>query len=817
MAAAAFLAGLMTAWAGLPFWTAGFVPALTLPFTLKKRRLSFLLGTAFLLACFFWGRQVMEQAAGPSCPLNKTEGDPVTVTGQVLRYEIKDQTVCYYLKITSGYHQVMAAQSHSTAIIARPGMKVRVTGRLSLFQEATNPGQFHQRLYYKSLNVDYRIRDPQITVLDSKTDRFRDGLFKLQSRFCGSLYQMTDEKTAGILCAMLFGEKNRVDSACRDLFQRNGIAHILAISGLHISFLGACVYRLLRKCRCPMTATAAAGGLFTLCFGLLTGLSVSAFRAVIMYLVSLGARVAGRTYDMPSALSLAAILVLAERPYALFQSSLQYSFGAVCALALLPDSPADNLKNPVLRAVFKSLYVSAGIQLFTLPIQLYHAYYVPTYGFLLNLVVVPSMGLALLSGMAAAVSGMVFPGLFPVLPACLLTPCRLLLRGYEILCRAAETLPGNLIVAGRPSVGRILFFYGLLLGGIFLGKKWTGKTEAGPCGRSAGKSAGESAGKSAGESAGKQNRVRKAVLLAVPLCCLAAMLAPASYRGIQIHMLDVGQGEAICLRLPGGKTLLLDGGSTDVSQVGKYRIRPFLMEKGISHIDGVLISHLDQDHISGIRELLAENGMFVQVKKLILPAAARYADGGKEDPVFQKLIREAAAAGAGVELVKEGDQLSFSETGIRCLLPGEEERPEDRNTASAVYTFTYGNFRMLLTGDLPASRDRLLAEKGLPVCQVLKVAHHGSEGSTSMKLLEQVRPAVALISCGKDNRYHHPHQELLNRLAQVRSRVLCTKDLGAVCLQVRPDGTYRLGFGQTSPFSTLFKRSASTSMAFSSS
>ena len=195
-------------------------------------------------------------------------------------------------------------------------------------------------------------------------------------------------------------------------------------------------------------------------------------------------------------------------------------------------------------------------------------------------------------------------------------------------------------------------------------------------------------------------------------------------------MLDVGQGDCLFWELPDGTTFLSDGGSTSVSDVGNYRIVPFLKARGVHKIDYLLISHMDQDHINGIKEVLEDGS--IQVEQALLPGLQR-----KDDAYLEM---EALLENANVEklCLNSGDLAARGDYSMRCLWPPVEGQTDDRNKMSLVMEVEYGAFRMLLTGDIDEQAERQLAATGqLETVDILKVAHHGSRYSSSSEFLAQ--------------------------------------------------------------------------------
>ena len=233
------------------------------------------------------------------------------------------------------------------------------------------------------------------------------------------------------------------------------------------------------------------------------------------------------------------------------------------------------------------------------------------------------------------------------------------------------------------------------------------------------------------------------------------------------------------LRMPDGACYLTDGGS-ESKNCGAYQILPYLKSQGISRVEGIFVSHTDEDHISGIREILQaqiDKTTSVRVKGLFLP------QWNVHPQAYEALEKLADQADIPVTYLKEGDSLKRQDIQIQVLAPFREEQTgEDTNASSMVLRLSYGNITGLLTGDIGVEQERKLLEKTGKI-QFLKAAHHGSKNSSSLEFLQQASPVISFISCGKDNRYGHPHEETLERLNAVKSRIYTTAQRGALTLQ----------------------------------
>ena len=625
--------------------------------------------------------------------------------------------------------KVQVYLGHEADCEIRIGNRFRAYGTWDQFEHARNPGGFDSWLYARAEKLDARMYAEVGQVTEDKVFFFREGLRRLSAGAGGILGQITGGTDTGIYRAAVLGDKTGLDQGIRKMYQRSGIAHLLAISGLHMSLLGMGMFVLMRRLGAGFGFAGAAGAVFVVAYGTMAGGSASVVRASVMLLCGFGAAYLGRTYDLLSALGLAGILLLWDSPYLITQAGVQLSFGAVLGIGGLSHSFERCLVSPSSHsgwraAIAKGLSASLCV---TAPVIQYHYFQVPLYGVLLNLIVIPLMGYVVGSGLAGIVLGAfsLRAGMFAVGPG------HYILALYEWLCRACERLPGSNIVLGRPEAWQICGYY-LVLAFVWAGmeRQWF--------------------------------RRRHAAVLCLALA--SALLLPLPLRGLEITFLDVGQGDGICLRT-GGYTMLVDGGSSDEKKLGEYCLEPFLKSKAVTEIDYAWVSHGDQDHISGLAYLL-EQGQDIRVRNLMLPVL------GREDEGYDRLCTLAKERGGHVFWVGRGDVLEVGPMRITCLYPGAEDAAEDRNEQSMVLKVDYGDFHMLLTGDMSEKGEQaLLEDEGmnrlLPDTQVLKLAHHGSRFSTSQAWLRVVDPAWAVVSYGEGNRYGHPHEELRERLEDI--------------------------------------------------
>lgn len=629
--------------------------------------------------------------------------------------------------------------------LPKTGSLVMVRGTYRAFLHATNPGEFDAAVYYGIAGQQGRTMDSILLTESAAYDHFRETLYRIRTCLSLLLDACYDERDASVMKAMLLGEKGMLDAELKELYQASGIVHILAVSGLHLSVIGMGLHKLLKRVRMPYAVNIIFCISLMYCYGMMTGMGTSMIRAYVMFALHLFAGLAGRTYDLMTAVTVSALIILLQQPLYLRHSGFLFSFGAVCGIGILLPVARTNMLDRG-RAV-QAVLSGAVITVATLPVYLCYYYEFPPYSVLLNLIVIPCMTFVLLCGLlslgAAACS--------LSLGAAISVPTHILLWFYEKCCAVCLYLPGNIWSVGRPALWQILLFFGILLVTVV----WN-------------------------------ERIPKLLFWQGILCALVAVgirMAP----GLQITMVDVGQGECIYLSEESGMRMLIDGGSSDKSDVAKYQIVPFLKYEGVTRLDAVVVTHPDDDHISGICAILEDmpQNRF-EIGALCLPDVG---EAGRNE-AYRRLERLAARAGVPVRYIGYGDSLRCGEVMLTCIHPEKGWNTEESNAYSTVLRLSYGNFTALFTGDLEGLGERRVEElveanESLQNITMLKVAHHGSGNSTGERFLCSINPKIALISAGKDNRYGHPHGELLERLRRQGCLVRCTQESGAVTVRVR--------------------------------
>ncbi len=645
----------------------------------------------------------------------------------------------------------------------REGMHVRLEGMLVLPELPRNPGQFNRRIYESGKKIDFYLENPTVLEVKEQRSGVREVVEIWKTEMMNRCEKIYPDEEAGILEAMLFGEKSELSGDIKELYQAAGISHVLVISGLHISLLALAVAGILRRLGFPMPVWVILSVGVLAGYGILIGQPTTAVRALLMFFVLQGARLLGRSYDLLSALAFAGILMLLDNPDLILDGGCRLSFCAVIGVGWYVSE-----KNKIFRsigekekrknrgkggkgssagAMLENIRAGWYLWLFTLPVMLDTFYQVSVVGLLWNLVAIPLLPVIIASGGL----GVVLAGWNIFLGSLAGSPAYGMLQLYQEIGNISEKLPVGMWTPGQPSKPVIAGYY-LVIFLLVLVEKQLIKRE-------------------------KRWKIFPGMELCSMLLLLLLMAHPWQQRE-KITFLDVGQGDASLLQ-SGGQTLLLDGGSTSQKNVGTYVILPYIKQQGISCLEAVVLTHTDQDHINGVTEVLEEGKKgWLTVKNLMYPYWMEETEQGKQ---LKKLAEE---AGASCRKIRAGDRLTIGKAEAVVLYPKEQEKIEEPNAGSLVLFWKWEGVQAMFTGDLPEEKERELLQN-LPACEILQVGHHGSATSTCREFLEQVQPSLAVISCAMKNRYGHPSPDTVDRLKKTGCEIRYTMKSGAITIRKR--------------------------------
>ncbi len=748
---------------------------------------------AFLLGSI-WGMRAVERQKNIQDFL--ADAKEIEFQGEIYKKEKKADQPIYYLRDV--ILQDQKEQITCSSLILYPGSDDEIIGsiyigkaRIQAFRQARNDGNFDELSYYESSGIAAKLEETE--KIKSITPRFylRQVLYDLRGKMARSYENWLPGEESGVMKTLALGERDGLDAEVKSLYQMAGLSHVLAISGLHISVVGMAIYHFLRRRGIGFFTSGILAGCLVVFYGILCGMGSSTKRAIFMYGIYLLANVLGEVYDSGNALMLAGIFLVVQNPLCMNNTGVIFSFVAVLGVISFASPLVEVVKgmrqevegaekrglmSPHLTKILDTFVFTMGVQIFTLPLVARFYYEIPLYSVFLNLVLLPLLGILLGCGLIGGLVGL----FWQELAGKILTVCHLILYFYEWMADLTLCLPGARQIVCTPAWGRIFLYYGLLYLELFLLKGKNGRTK---------------------EKKKEKVWLRYGQTLLCGLFGLVLLFWPKKAQD-QMVMLDVGQGDGIYLQSSAGNHFFIDGGSTDVTRVGTYRILPFLKYHGVRKIDYWFVSHTDLDHINGLQECLESD---YKIEHLVFAKAQK--ECLKDRDTMEKLIQTANKQGSQILYMEVGDRLVSGDLSLQCVGPTQtisRDFAGDGNAMSLCLLLTCGDFQGLFTGDIAMDQEVSLVAEVQGVLgeetslDFLKVAHHGSKYSSGGDFLDALAPEIALISCGKNNSYGHPGKETLERLEHVMGKddIYITMDVGQI----------RILFDQESKAETKFAK-----------
>jgi len=721
----------------------------------KKTKMVFAAAAILFFGAFYFGFR-FEKIPGTIVNFAEEEqtligvvSDAPTIKKDRVIYDVK----ALYVKKEEGYRRITGKVRLSSILEdERPqffyGDVIEFSGKLKLPQGRRNPNGFDFRAYLLQKGISTTMFSREIEIIGkSRTNPFIAAAFYLRERLIAFYEKYLPLNLSSLIVGVTLGIKDNIPGETIKAIKNSGVAHALAVSGLHTGIIYAVLEFAFYRLGISRKLSFVIESIVIIFYSFLAGLSPSVIRASIMIMVFMLSKVVGRENDSLNSLCFSAVFLLLINPLTLFSVSFQLSYAAVTGIILFYD-PIKKLLKPLPKCLNESIAVMVSAQLVVAPVLAYYFYNISLVGFITNLLVVPLVSLILISGLISGITGLIFEPLGALFVKC----PGFLLDIVERIVFTSSKLPfATIVIPAMPILSTFMYFISLAL--IFDLIHFA-----------------------------DENLVKYKKAFAIVLIVTAVLPAVWPFKTFEVTFIDVGQGDSILIQTKGKKVILIDGGglpsySNSDFDTGEDIILPLLYSKGINQIDVAVFTHFDDDHAKGLLSILKS----VKVKNIVY--------GLPEDcETFKEMLKIAKQKQIKTIQVSRGDSFIVDKAVFEVLHPVKDVPHSSGNNNSVVLKLTYNGVSFLFTGDLEYEGEQSLISSERDISSlVLKIGHHGSSTSTSREFLSKVSPMYGVITVGVDNNFGHPSPQVLSLLEESGISVLRTDINGAISFKIFKD------------------------------
>lgn len=639
---------------------------------------------------------------------------------------------------------------------------IECKGNFQKGKEARNYGGFDYNTYLKTKKIYGIFNSKKVEVISKDID-----IFSISNNISNKIEEKIDlllNETEASLCkGLLLGKTEEIEESIKENFRVVNISHILAISGLHVTYI-------------VMLITAISQGIIGKKYGtffvivvlifymFLVGFTPSIVRACIMGILANMAFLVQRKNNFWNSLALSLLLILINNPHSILNIGLQLSYLATIGIVSFSRKirkKLDNFKGfknsllirknnklqTLVNKVKDNLSVMFSAQMLILPVMIYNFNIFGTYFIISNLLISVIIGTTIFLSILLVTSSFIF---FPI--SKIFSHILTILLQLLIIISNISKLPFSKIYIPTPSILSIILYYVIIYVLNFLDNVYSKESDSYYRIRNL---------IAIFKYRIRKNRPRvKKVIIATFVLMIIMNILP---KNLKVHFIDVGQGDSTFIVTPHNKTILIDGGGSlnKNFDVGEKTLVPYILDRGYTKIDYIFVSHFDFDHVGGILTVLQE----LKVGKVIIGEQFENSEN------YEKMIKIARKKKIEIIQVDKENDIVIDEVKFNIIWPDKENiiKENSLNNNSLVMKMIYKNFSMLFTGDIEEIAERNILDiykdnSDILKSDVLKTAHHGSKTSSINEFLNLVKPKIALIGVGKTNTFGHPNIEVLERL-----------------------------------------------------
>lgn len=637
------------------------------------------------------------------------------------------------------------------------GDYIKINAKIELPSKARNYMGFDYKRYLKSKKIIATILDVEnVEILDVNKANTAENIFNsVRNNIKKIMYKLLPKDARELAIGMMIGDKEELDANITENFKNSNLTHMLAVSGAHISYVILGLNLMLKKTSNRFRK------IFIICFLIffvgVTDFTPSVQRASIMAILLLISTMLYRSQDTYTSIAFSGLVILIINPYSFFDVGFQLSFGGTIGIVLMYNNLIKRFKtNGKLKGyIVSSVCVSVCANLIIIPIMAFNFNTVSLTFWISNLLAGPFLGVIIILGFCVYLLSFV---IFPVAKI-ISIPLKYLIYILLIIVKYCSKIPFSSITIRTPYIFEIFIYY-IILYLVFNYAKI------------------------------KPYFKKLVVIILIAILIANSCIHVQNHGKMIIYFIDVGQGDSTLIRTAKNKTILIDGGGSENSSfdVGEKTLLPYLLDRKITVLDYVVISHFDTDHCGGILYLMEH----LKVKNIIISKQ------GKESSNYNKFKNIVLDKGIYVIFVKKGDKIKIdNETYMDVLFPSNNLISDNiLNNNSIVTKICYNNFSILFTGDVEEIAENEICSQYNTTnklkANILKVAHHGSKTSSTAEFIKMVKPQIALIGVGEKNKFGHPNDRVIQRLKNMNTKIYRTDKMGEIVIQINNIGEVKI-------------------------
>lgn len=679
--------------------------------------------------------------------------------------EEKDYTYIYKIRIKEINNNKVRNKNFYISVKKKTNYKLEYADEILFEGEYIKPEVqrnykgFNYSMYLKSEGIYGTIRiDKEIKVLrKNNLNVITIMANKLRNQIINNANKIFPYNSKGVFLGILLGYDEYISDEIKQNFSDSSLSHLLAVSGAHVSYVVLGMFILFKYIKIPKKFNKIFSCILLIFYLYIINFTPSVTRAVIMSIISIIQVILYRKQDIATTISFSSLLILISNPYKILNIGFLLSYAGTVGIIVFSkkfeELKEKKIKIKLLKTMKSMCFVTISAQILILPITIYYFNTISATFIISNIIAGIIIGPITIIGLVIIIVSFINLRLTAVIAKIYNILLLVLLKSTQIIAK----LPISKIYVITPSIISVIIYY-LLIFTIcitFIIKK----------------SKRYYLNRKLDKLILKLKNIIKSnfiiIIIVVILFPVVFIIFNRIPRDLKVNFIDVGQGDSCMITTPSNKKILIDSGGSESYDVGKNILFPYLLDRKVTKVDYIIISHFDTDHCKGF-EYVMNN---INVKNVIISKQPEDSENYKE---FLKIVKKRKI---NIIVVDNGDKIFIEKNlYIYILWPDSDNFVSENalNNNSIVCKVVYNNFSMLFTGDIEKIAEeqiiKLYENSNALKSTVLKVAHHGSKSSSIEEILEKIKPKIALIGVGESNKFGHPNDGVIERLNNIRNK-----------------------------------------------